>query len=156
MLLPLQLTFIFGLWVSLLALDEGRAARAGAEILPRSVGARTGEATVLGGVPSMFRTLLGEAPPAAPKLRKILTGGEVLPPHLADVMRRWSPAEIHDLYGLTETGTCDFHCGPAEQPQGFGSIGRATEQRRLPHRRQTASCKSARPTACWVISTIRP
>ena len=51
----------------------------------------------------------------------------MLPPHLADVMRRWSPAAIHDLYGLTETGTCDFHCGPAEQPQGFGSIGRATE-----------------------------
>jgi acyl-CoA synthetase (AMP-forming)/AMP-acid ligase II len=42
-------------------------------------------------------------------------------------MRNYMQADIHDLFGLTETGTCDFHCGPAEQPQGFGTIGRATE-----------------------------
>ena len=52
----------------------------------------------------------------------------MLPPQLAKQLRAYTPAEIHDLYGLTETGTCDFHCGPAEQPQGFGSVGRATEQ----------------------------
>jgi acyl-CoA synthetase (AMP-forming)/AMP-acid ligase II len=69
-----------------------------------------------------------EAPPPAPKLRKLLTGGEVLPPQLARRLRDYTPADTHDLYGLTETGTCDFHCGPAEQPQGFGTIGRATER----------------------------
>ena len=127
-LLPLQLTFIFGLWVSLLALMKGARLTLVARFSREAMAQGLADATVLGGVPSMFRALLGEAPPAAPKLRKILTGGEVLPPHLADAMRRWSPAEIHDLYGLTETGTCDFHCGPAEQPQGFGTIGRATER----------------------------
>jgi len=126
-LLPLQLTFIFGLWVSLLALKNGLRLVLVPKFSHEALARGLEESTILGGVPSMFRTLLGEAPPAAPKLRKILTGGEVLAPHLADVMRRWSPAAIHDLYGLTETGTCDFHCGPAEQPQGFGSIGRATE-----------------------------
>src|SRR5581483_1101007 len=57
----------------------------------------------------------------------ILTGGEVLTPQLARQMRHWSAAEIHDLFGLTETGTCDFHCEPAEQPHGFGTIGRVTD-----------------------------
>src|SRR6185437_1933539 len=126
-LLPLQLTFIFGLWVSLLALKKDARLVLVPKFSGEALARGLEEATILGGVPSMFRTLLGETSPPAPKLRKILTGGEVLPPHLADVMRRWSPAAIHDLYGLTETGTCDFHCGPAEQPQGFGSIGRATE-----------------------------
>lgn len=125
-LLPLQLTFIFGLWVSLIALMKGARLVLVPKFSGEALARGLADATVLGGVPSMFRVLL-EAPPPAPKLRKILTGGEVLPPHLADVMRHWSAAAIHDLYGLTETGTCDFHCGPADQPQGFGSIGPATE-----------------------------
>ncbi len=126
-LLPLQLTFIFGLWVSLLALMKGARVilvpKFSNEAMMRGLAA----ATVLGGVPSMFRALL-LAPPPPPKLRKLLTGGEVLPPQLARQLRTYTPADIHDLFGLTETGTCDFHCGPAEQPQGFGTIGRATER----------------------------
>ena len=43
-------------------------------------------------------------------------------------MARLAPAAIHDLYGLTETGSCDFHLGPAGQPQGFGTIGHPTER----------------------------
>lgn len=128
-LLPLQLTFIFGLWVSLLALMKGAhvilVPKFSNDIMARGLA----EATVLGGVPSMFRALLlAPLPPPALKLRKLLTGGEVLPPHLAHNMRNYMQADIHDLFGLTETGTCDFHCGPAEQPQGFGTIGRATER----------------------------
>jgi acyl-CoA synthetase (AMP-forming)/AMP-acid ligase II len=126
-LLPLQLTFIFGLWVSLLSLMTGArlvlVAKTTREALERGLA----EATLIGGVPSMFRALLAEAPPPAPKLRKLLTGGEVLPALLARRLRAYTPAEIHDLFGLTETGTCDFHCGPAEQPAGFGAIGRPTE-----------------------------
>jgi acyl-CoA synthetase (AMP-forming)/AMP-acid ligase II len=57
----------------------------------------------------------------------MLSGGEVLAPALAHAMARLAPAAIHDLYGLTETGTCDFHLGPAGQPQGFGTIGHPTE-----------------------------
>jgi len=32
-------------------------------------------------------------------------------------------AALYDLYGLTETGSCDFVQGPPDQPDGFGSIG---------------------------------
>ena len=49
------------------------------------------EATVLAGVPSMFRTLLTYPDVAAPKLRAMLTGGEVLAPALAHAMARLAP-----------------------------------------------------------------
>ena len=35
---------------------------------------------------------------------------------------------IYNLYGLTETGSCDFCLRPAEHVVAGGSIGRATEQ----------------------------
>jgi long-chain acyl-CoA synthetase len=134
---PLLLTFIFGLWVSLLALMKG----ARLVLVPKfsSDAIRRGlvETTVLAGVPSMFRALLADSgvtdtavtdtAVTAPKLRLILTGGEVLAPALAHAMRRLVPAAIHDLYGLTETGSCDFCLGPPDQPQGFGTIGHPTD-----------------------------
>jgi acyl-CoA synthetase (AMP-forming)/AMP-acid ligase II len=124
---PLQLVFIFGLWVSLLTLMKGArlilVPKFTAEAMARGLAA----ATVLAGVPSMFRTLLTYPGVAAPKLRAMLTGGEVLAPALAHAMTRLAPAAIHDLYGLTETGSCDFHLGPADQPQDFGTIGHPTD-----------------------------
>jgi long-chain acyl-CoA synthetase len=125
-LLPLQLTFIFGLWVSLLTLMTGARLILVPKATREALTSGLAEATVIGGVPSMYRGLMAEPPPA-PRLRKLLTGGEVLPAQLAQRLRAYTDAEIHDLYGLTETGTCDFHCGPAEQPAGFGTIGRPTE-----------------------------
>jgi long-chain acyl-CoA synthetase len=77
-------------------------------------------------VPSMFRSLLVYPDLTAPKLRAMWSGGEVLAPAVAHAMARFAPAAIHDLYGLTETGSCDFHLGPADQPHGFGTIGRPT------------------------------
>jgi acyl-CoA synthetase (AMP-forming)/AMP-acid ligase II len=124
---PLHLTFIFGLWVSLLTLMKG----ARLVLVPKfSVDAmRRGlaRATVMAGVPSMFRTLLTFPAVVSPDLRSILTGGEVLSPSLAAAMRRLTPAAIYDLYGLTETGSCDFCLGPTDQPRGFGTIGCFTE-----------------------------
>jgi acyl-CoA synthetase (AMP-forming)/AMP-acid ligase II len=126
-LLPLQLTFIFGLWVSLLALMRG----ARLVLVPRfsrdAIERGLADATVLAGVPSMYRTLLADTVPRTPRLRLILTGGEVLPAKLADAMRRFADVAIFDLYGLTETGSCDFCLGPADQPDGFGTIGGPTE-----------------------------
>jgi acyl-CoA synthetase (AMP-forming)/AMP-acid ligase II len=125
---PLQLVFIFGLWVSLLTLMKG----ARLILVPKFTGdvmARgLAEATVLAGVPSMFRAVLTYPEVAAPKLRAMLSGGEVLAPTLAHAMARLAPAAIHDLYGLTETGSCDFHLGPADQPHSFGTIGYPTER----------------------------
>lgn len=129
-LVPLQLTFIFGLWVVLLALKAG----AQPILVPRfsTDALRRGfdmGATALGGVPSMFRTVLADPAFRAEGLRMILTGGEVLPKPLAIAMQAMSPrAGIFDLYGLTETGSCDFVIKPADQPDGLGSIGVPTEQ----------------------------
>jgi len=126
-LLPLQLAFIFGLWVSLLALMRGARLKLVPRFSREAIEPGLQDATVLAGVPSMYRTLLGQSAPAASRLRLILTGGEVLPPRLADALRRFADAAIYDLYGLTETGSCDFCLAPADQPGGFGTIGRPTE-----------------------------
>jgi long-chain acyl-CoA synthetase len=125
---PLQLVFIFGLWVSLLTLMKGARLILVPKFTEEAMARGLAEATVLAGVPSMFRTLLTNPEIAAPKLRAMLSGGEVLAPELAHAMARLAPAAIHDLYGLTETGSCDFHLGPAGQPQGFCTIGHLTER----------------------------
>ncbi|MGC1466234.1 MAG: long-chain fatty acid--CoA ligase, partial [Pseudolabrys sp.] len=125
-LLPLQLTFIFGIWVALLALMKGARLLLVPKFTIETIGTGLAQASILAGVPSMFRALLAESAPAAPNLRLLLTGGEVLAPKLARAMMDFTPAVI-DLYGLTETGSCDFCAGPAEQPQDIGTIGRATE-----------------------------
>jgi acyl-CoA synthetase (AMP-forming)/AMP-acid ligase II len=124
---PLQLVFIFGLWVSLLTLMKGARLILVPKFTEEAMARGLAEATVMAGVPSMFRTLLTYPGIAAPKLRAMLSGGEVLAPALAHAMARLAPAAIHDLYGLTETGSCDFHLCPAGQPQGFGTIGHPTE-----------------------------
>jgi long-chain acyl-CoA synthetase len=126
-LLPLQLVFIFGLWVSLLTLMKGARLILVRKFTEETMARGLAEATVLAGVPSMFRTLLTYSDVEAPKLRAMWSGGEVLAPALAHAMGRFAPAAIHDLYGLTETGSCDFHLGPADQPQGFGTIGHPTQ-----------------------------
>jgi long-chain acyl-CoA synthetase len=127
MLCPLQLTFIFGLWVSLLTLMKGGRLVLVAKFTRETMACGLAEASVIAGVPSMFRTLLAYPEVAAPKLRVMLSGGEVLAPALAHAMARFAPVAIHDLYGLTETGSCDFHLGPADQPHGFGTIGHPTD-----------------------------
>jgi long-chain acyl-CoA synthetase len=126
-LLPLQLVFIFGLWVSLLTLMKGARLILVPKFIDEAMKRGLADATVVAGVPSMFRTLLTYREVTAPKLRAMLTGGEVLAPALAHAMARLAPAAIHDLYGLTETGSCDFHLGPAGQPNGFGTIGHPTD-----------------------------
>ena len=85
--------------------------------------------TVLAAVPTMLRSMLASGDIAAPALRTILSGGETLGAALGGSLRAALPqAGIYDLYGLTETGSCDFCLPPAEQLDGAGSIGRPTEQ----------------------------
>jgi len=128
-LVPLQLTFIFGLWVSLLALLAGARLLLVPRFAPEAIqnGLGTG-ATILAGVSSMFRTLLADTSFCAPRLRMLLSGGEVLPRHVAEKLYGACPqASLYDLYGSTETGSCDFCLGPQDQPEGLGTIGRPTE-----------------------------
>ena len=86
-------------------------------------------ATVLAAVPTMLRSMLAAGAIAAPALRTILAGGETLGTALGGSLRAALPqAGVYDLYGLTETGSCDFCLPPAEQIDGAGCIGRPTEQ----------------------------
>jgi acyl-CoA synthetase (AMP-forming)/AMP-acid ligase II len=129
-IVPLRLTFIFGLWVSLLAVASGARLVLMAKFTPDSA-ARSLEdgGTVLAAVPTMLRGLLAGGALAAPALRTILTGGETLGAALGGSLQAALPrAGIWDLYGLTETGSCDFCLPPAEHADGAGSIGRPTEQ----------------------------
>ena len=77
---PLQLTFIFGLWVSLLTLMKGARLVLVPKFTSDAMERGLTESTVLAGVPSMFRALLADSAVTAPNLRLILTGGEVLAP----------------------------------------------------------------------------
>ncbi|MCC2665597.1 MAG: AMP-dependent synthetase and ligase, partial [Geminicoccaceae bacterium] len=127
---PLQLNFVFGLWASLLAVLAGARLILVPRFAPEPVAALLESgATVLAAVPSMLRLLGADRAPPAPALRTILTGGEPLGSALAGALgAAWPDAGLFDLYGLTETGSCDFCLGPADRPQGVGTIGAPTEQ----------------------------
>jgi long-chain acyl-CoA synthetase len=124
---PLRLTFIFGIWVSLLAMRSSARLVLVAKFTPEGVANDLAHGgTVLAAVPTMLRSLLAIA---APSLRTILTGGETLGTALGGDLRAALPqVGLYDLYGLTETGSCDFCLPPAEHADGAGSIGRPTEQ----------------------------
>lgn len=125
---PLQLTFIFGIWASLLAIRSGATLVLVQKFTPATLaGLLAAEATVLAAVPTMLRALLADGAPPAPRLRAVLTGGEALTPALArTVCGGWPAAELVDLYGSTETGSCDFCLRPRDAAEA-GSIGVPTE-----------------------------
>ena len=121
-LLPLQLTFIFGIWAAFLTLRS----RARLVLTPKFDPASLSGSTVLAAVPSLLRTIFAGAAPPAPLLRTVLTGGEALGPVLGrQVPAAWPSATTFDLYGSTETGSCDFVHFAGNS--GDGSIGRPTD-----------------------------
>ena len=127
-LVPLQLTFIFGIWVTLLGLLSGSKVVLIPKFSADIASGLLASATILSAVPTMLRALSAQQEIEAPLLRKILTGGEPLSPSLAASLGAQFPsAGIYDLFGLTETGSCDFCLAPSDQPRGFGTIGRPTE-----------------------------
>lgn len=121
--LPLPLTFIFGIWVALLSLVTGARL-----VLAPKLSAVPAGTTALAAVPTLLRTLCAGEATFAAGLRIVLTGGEPFAPALADTLAAVLPATaVVDLYGLTETGACDFCARPHDQPAARGSIGRPTE-----------------------------
>lgn len=128
-LLPLQLTFIFGTWVALLSLLSGASVVLMPKFTVPAAAAHLADgATVLAAVPTMLRALLSHQAPAAPRLRRVLTGGEVFGVALSRrLMGAWPQAGVYDLYGSTETGSCDFCLPPDAQQDGLGAIGTPTE-----------------------------
>lgn len=125
---PLQLTFIFGIWASLLSLMSGARLLLAPKFSAAALRAHGEEVTILAAVPTLLRTLCADAEMAAPRLEKILTGGEPFSPALAEKLAAIFPqAGVYDLFGLTETGSCDFCALPNERAAARGAIGRPTE-----------------------------
>jgi long-chain acyl-CoA synthetase len=125
---PLPLTFIFGIWVSLLSLTCGSRLLLAPKFSGEAMNSYAGETTILAAVPTLLRTLCADPSIRATQVQNILTGGEPFSPALAARLATIFPhASPFDLFGLTETGSCDFCVTPQDQPAALGTIGRPTE-----------------------------
>ena len=139
-LLVLQITFSFGIWVSLLSITRGGTLYVHEKYDPaRMIAALDEDAiTAIALVPTMLRGLLAQRDSAqirknvaavneANHLRQLLTGGESLGAALHQAMLRLLPGiALYDIYGLTETATSDFFLMPEDQSEYLGCIGRPT------------------------------
>jgi len=137
-LLVLNNTFSFGIWVALMTLLAGGKVVAVSRFAPQSLVDLLCQEGVsfLGVVPTMARALFAAHPAAdlaqvqarlqrTGRLRQIVTGGEPLGQSLSDRLRAFiAPAELYDVYGLTETATCDFVLMPENHATHPGSIGK--------------------------------
>ena len=134
-LLVLNITFSFGLWLSLLTLLRGGTLVMAPKFEPEAfLRALCDERiTRVGMVPTMMRVLFADRRHDAAidrvagqgDLRQILIGGESLGQSLAQtIRRRFTSSDLIDIYGLTETATCDFFGFPADYALYPGSIGR--------------------------------
>jgi acyl-CoA synthetase (AMP-forming)/AMP-acid ligase II len=130
-MLVLQMTFVFGTWVSLLTLMKGGVLLMHARFDPLAILTALGERRISDAafVPTMLRKLLAADPavlgPLAGRnsLKRILTGGEPLDRALAGRVHALMPnASIVDIYGLTETCSSDFFCA-ADEEVSAGTIG---------------------------------
>ncbi len=135
-LLVLQLTFSFGQWVSLLTLARGGTLTIHEKFEPALVLETLATTPInrLGVVPTMLRAMRPLLTPALsarlrepPTARLFMAGGEPLPEALGRTFREHIPQlQLCDIYGLTETSTCDFVLGAEEQDRFPGTIGRPT------------------------------
>lgn len=129
---PLQITFVFGLWVTLLALRSGGHAYMQSRFEAGAVLELLAKQTFSDApfVPTMLRKLILLDESHAPffakvRLARILTGGEPFGRELLPEIRSRMPnTGVTDIYGLTETGTSDFFLMPDEQERHAGAIGR--------------------------------
>jgi long-chain acyl-CoA synthetase len=133
-LLLLNITFSFGIWVSLLTLLGGGTIVLPEKFDPALLLAQLRGQTIhrVGVVPTMLRALLALVPAAGrnadafacPDLRQILTGGEQLSDHLATQIEALFPnADLINIFGLTETSTCDFFQFPNYRRAKPASLG---------------------------------
>ena len=131
----LNITFSFGLWLSLLTLLRGGTLVLQPKFEPTPFLLALAEQRIsrVGMVPTMMRLLFADTGHDAAMaalarqgdLRQILIGGESLGLSLAGTIRqRFAGTELVDIYGLTETATCDFFAFPADFARYPGCIGR--------------------------------
>lgn len=136
-LLVLNLTFSFGLWVSVLTLLRGGTLVMRPKFDPAAFAATLVDERIdrVAVVPTMMRALLAAqggtdalaAVQRAGHLRQLLLGGESLGRSLADTLRgQLATTRLVDIYGLTESATCDFFAFPEDYALHPGCIGRAS------------------------------
>ncbi len=137
-LLVLNITFSFGIWVALLTLLYGGRLLPVEKFVPEAFleQLRAEAITRVAVVPTMMRALIldqpakalaqaGHALAAARSLRTMMIGGESLGKGLGDTLRELiAPADLVDIYGLTETSTSDFFLMPRDAARYAGCIGR--------------------------------
>lgn len=137
-MLVLNNTFSFGIWVALLTLLAGgrlvtQARFTPAEFVETLVRERV---SFLGVVPTMVRATFSaldedELATASSRLQEVgrlkamVIGGEPLGKDLSQALRAFiKPAELHDVYGLTETSTSDFVLEPRDYQAHEATIGK--------------------------------
>lgn len=135
-LLALQITFSFGIWVSLLTLARGGSLYAMEKFEAGQALALIAEHGIerVAFVPTMLRALFAfieREPARSPALRKdcslrlLMAGGESLGAQLSARTRALFPgATLVDIYGLTETATSDFVMRGDDLDAHAGCIGR--------------------------------
>lgn len=164
-LLVLNLTFGFGLWLSLLTLLRGgmlvMSPKFDADAFLRMLVDE--QITRVGLVPTMMRVVFSDPHRDAAidrvvrhgQLRQILIGGESLGLSLGATIRRsFASTALIDIYGLTETSTCDFFALPADYARYPGSIGRPSPQVR--HRIVDADGNAVEPGAVGELQVHSP
>jgi long-chain acyl-CoA synthetase len=162
-LLVLNITFSFGIWVALLTLLNGGRLLAREKFSAAAFLRELAEerATRVAVVPTMMRSLILDLPAArlaseartlaaAGALRQVLIGGETLGQGLGETLRTLiAPAGLVDIYGLTETSTCDFFLMPGEAARYPGCIGRPS-----PGVRYRIAGEDGRPVAPGAIGEL--
>jgi acyl-CoA synthetase (AMP-forming)/AMP-acid ligase II len=139
-LLVLQITFIFGIWVTLLTLMKGGSVfmcpRFDAASLIDDLAAQ--RITDAAFVPTMLRKLLATDAAINSPLRATLaltrvhTGGEPFSPALGKRVGELFPtASITDIYGLTETASSDFFLSNPKGVDFPSGIGRVSKSERF-------------------------
>lgn len=134
LLLTLNINFVFGLWSALELLLHGGFVCLLEKFDPQIFVSSLSEnrITRVGVVPTMMRVIFSR-PELVEQirlkvntgvLRQILIGGESLGKSLALMVRKeFSKSELIDIYGSTETASCDFFSFPENFSKFPGSIG---------------------------------
>jgi len=133
-LLVLNINFVFGLWLALLTLLRGGELHLLEKFVPNEFISALVNKKIsrVGVVPTMMRVIFSK-PELVNEvggkvntgiLRQILIGGESLGLSLAMAVRKqFSKSQLIDIYGSTETASCDFFSFPETFSLFPGSIG---------------------------------
>lgn len=91
--------------------------------------ARRFDATIIAGVPGIFRRLLRDGLPPLPRLRHGLSAGEKLPRALREAWVRATGTDLHEAMGMSEVST--FVSGCPDRPAPPGTLGWPQPGRRV-------------------------